>query len=257
VTKEHARRAYIGQHQGRERAAARAASQQEREGAAAVADAGARQEIQIDWARYAPPAPEASWACASFDDYPLDELVPYIDWMPFFNAWEFAGKFPDILEDPWSAPRRAICTRMRRACSDSWSREMAARARGRRLLSRPTSSATMTSRVLRRDARRVELRLHQLRQQKPSRRIRRSCASPISSRRVRQGRRLHRRVRGHRRHRHRGARRALRGRARRLQQHHAQGAGGSLAEALAERMHERVRRELWGYAPMSGSTARR
>ena len=36
----------------------------------------------------------------AFDDYPLAELVPYIDWMPFFNAWEFAGKFPDILRDP-------------------------------------------------------------------------------------------------------------------------------------------------------------
>jgi len=36
----------------------------------------------------------------AFDDYPLAELVPYIDWMPFFNAWEFAGKFPDILTDP-------------------------------------------------------------------------------------------------------------------------------------------------------------
>jgi 5-methyltetrahydrofolate--homocysteine methyltransferase len=30
----------------------------------------------------------------------LAELVPYIDWMPFFNAWEFAGKFPEILRDP-------------------------------------------------------------------------------------------------------------------------------------------------------------
>ena len=33
-------------------------------------------------------------------DYPLDALVPAIDWMPFFNAWEFSGKFPDILNDP-------------------------------------------------------------------------------------------------------------------------------------------------------------
>ena len=29
-----------------------------------------------------------------------EELLGYIDWMPFFNAWEFAGKFPDILTDP-------------------------------------------------------------------------------------------------------------------------------------------------------------
>ncbi len=32
-------------------------------------------------------------------DLELAELVPYIDWMPFFNAWEFHGKFPDILQD--------------------------------------------------------------------------------------------------------------------------------------------------------------
>src|ERR1700678_778059 len=34
-----------------------------------------------------------------FDAYPLSELLGYIDWMPFFNAWEFAGKFPEILSD--------------------------------------------------------------------------------------------------------------------------------------------------------------
>jgi 5-methyltetrahydrofolate--homocysteine methyltransferase len=35
-----------------------------------------------------------------FADYPLAELLGYIDWMPFFNAWEFSGRFPDILTDP-------------------------------------------------------------------------------------------------------------------------------------------------------------
>ncbi|MBY0563487.1 MAG: methionine synthase [Hyphomonadaceae bacterium] len=35
----------------------------------------------------------------SFTDYQLDELVPYIDWTPFFAAWELAGRFPAILED--------------------------------------------------------------------------------------------------------------------------------------------------------------
>jgi 5-methyltetrahydrofolate--homocysteine methyltransferase len=34
-----------------------------------------------------------------FDDYPLDELVGLIDWGPFFNAWELAGRYPDILDD--------------------------------------------------------------------------------------------------------------------------------------------------------------
>jgi 5-methyltetrahydrofolate--homocysteine methyltransferase len=51
------------------------------------------------WDQYQPPVPK-KLGLQVFDDYPLDELIPYIDWMPFFNAWEFAGKFPDILTDP-------------------------------------------------------------------------------------------------------------------------------------------------------------
>jgi 5-methyltetrahydrofolate--homocysteine methyltransferase len=35
----------------------------------------------------------------SFENYPLEELVPYIDWTPFFASWELAGRFPAILED--------------------------------------------------------------------------------------------------------------------------------------------------------------
>jgi 5-methyltetrahydrofolate--homocysteine methyltransferase len=38
------------------------------------------------------------------NDYPLDALVDTIDWMPFFNAWEFSGRFPDILNDPRKGP---------------------------------------------------------------------------------------------------------------------------------------------------------
>jgi 5-methyltetrahydrofolate--homocysteine methyltransferase len=53
----------------------------------------------IDWAAYAPVPPRVP-GVQRFDDYPLSELLGYIDWMPFFNSWEFAGKFPDILTDP-------------------------------------------------------------------------------------------------------------------------------------------------------------
>ena len=35
----------------------------------------------------------------SFDEYDLAELVPYIDWTPFFQTWELAGRFPAILDD--------------------------------------------------------------------------------------------------------------------------------------------------------------
>ena len=55
-------------------------------------------KFKVDWAAYTPPVP-TFLGVKALDDYPLAELVPYIDWMPFFNAWEFAGKFPDILKD--------------------------------------------------------------------------------------------------------------------------------------------------------------
>ena len=35
----------------------------------------------------------------SFAEYPLEELVPYIDWTPFFASWDLVGRFPAILED--------------------------------------------------------------------------------------------------------------------------------------------------------------
>jgi 5-methyltetrahydrofolate--homocysteine methyltransferase len=38
----------------------------------------------------------------TFADYPLAELRDYIDWQPFFNAWEMKGKYPDILNNPAS-----------------------------------------------------------------------------------------------------------------------------------------------------------
>ena len=56
-------------------------------------------KFKIEWSAYTPPVPSFVGA-RIFEDYSLEELVPYIDWMPFFNAWEFTGKFPDILRDP-------------------------------------------------------------------------------------------------------------------------------------------------------------
>ncbi len=55
--------------------------------------------FRTDWHTRQPERP-AFLGVRSFDDYPLQELVRYIDWMPFFNAWEFTGKYPDILTDP-------------------------------------------------------------------------------------------------------------------------------------------------------------
>ena len=54
---------------------------------------------RIEWSTFSPTRPRAP-GVHRFDDYPLGELLGYIDWMPFFNAWEFAGKFPEVLSDP-------------------------------------------------------------------------------------------------------------------------------------------------------------
>ncbi|MFZ2753616.1 MAG: methionine synthase [Lysobacteraceae bacterium] len=56
------------------------------------------QRFDGGWADYTPPAPKQP-GLTVFDDYPLAELIEYIDWTPFFNTWELAGKYPVILDD--------------------------------------------------------------------------------------------------------------------------------------------------------------
>lgn len=55
----------------------------------------------IDWVGYEPTRPSFT-GVRSFNDYPLAELREYIDWQPFFNAWEMKGRYPDILNNPAS-----------------------------------------------------------------------------------------------------------------------------------------------------------
>ncbi len=67
---------------------------------------GPRQSIQdarrnkqkLDWSGYVPPRP-GFLGLKVFDDYPLPELIERIDWSPFFASWELRGKYPDILQD--------------------------------------------------------------------------------------------------------------------------------------------------------------
>ncbi|MBM6579503.1 methionine synthase [Microvirga sp. BT689] len=78
-----------------------------------VADAHARSEadkqrlsigkarankLTFDWASYQPPKPTFTGARV-FRSYDVGELVPYIDWTPFFQTWELKGRFPAILDD--------------------------------------------------------------------------------------------------------------------------------------------------------------
>jgi 5-methyltetrahydrofolate--homocysteine methyltransferase len=207
-------------------------------------------KLQIDWAAYEPPKP-SFLGVRCFDDYPLDELVPYIDWMPFFNAWEFAGKFPDILRDPTvgeaASALYADATRMlERVVAEKWLRAravvgfFAANSTGDDDIAVFTDDTRQTRAVL----------LHHLRQQKskPQNQAQ-SCladfVAPVTSGRAD----------------YLGAFAVTAGigidaHVARFEAAHddyssimLKALADRLAEALAERMHERVRRELWGYAP--------
>jgi 5-methyltetrahydrofolate--homocysteine methyltransferase len=52
----------------------------------------------IDWKNYVPTEPSFT-GTKLFDNYSLKEIAAYIDWQPFFIAWEMHGKFPAILSD--------------------------------------------------------------------------------------------------------------------------------------------------------------
>ena len=55
-------------------------------------------KIEIDWINYLAPVPKFT-GIKVFDDYSIKELIEYIDWTPFFSAWELKGKYPDILSN--------------------------------------------------------------------------------------------------------------------------------------------------------------
>ena len=57
-----------------------------------------RNALKTDWSAYQPPVP-AQTGLRAFEDYDLAEIVKVIDWTPFFQTWELAGRYPKILSD--------------------------------------------------------------------------------------------------------------------------------------------------------------
>jgi len=57
-----------------------------------------KNKTDIDWSGYEPPKPSFLGEKV-FEDYPISELRNYIDWSPFFRTWMLTGKHPDILDD--------------------------------------------------------------------------------------------------------------------------------------------------------------
>ena len=57
-----------------------------------------RNRVRIEWESYSPPIPQ-TLGIRALSHYPLKELIPHIDWTPFFQVWELPGRYPQILED--------------------------------------------------------------------------------------------------------------------------------------------------------------
>ena len=58
-----------------------------------------KRKFDFDWKNYTPPGPKFS-GIKIFEDYSVKELIDFIDWTPFFSTWELKGKYPGILNNP-------------------------------------------------------------------------------------------------------------------------------------------------------------
>ncbi|WP_395666057.1 methionine synthase [Methylocella sp.] len=80
--------------------------------------------LKIDWASYDPPKP-TFLGSRMFRSYDVAELIPYIDWTPFFQTWELRGRYPQILDDEkFGAAARALYddaqAMLRRVVEERW-----------------------------------------------------------------------------------------------------------------------------------------
>ncbi len=230
--------------------ALRLSHEQRGEGAARLSLAAARaNRFKLDWTAYRPIRPRQSGPIV-FDDYDVRELRTRIDWKPFFQAWELAGNYPAILDDAvvGEAARglfRDAQAMLERMITERWTRPRA-------VIAFWPAQVDGDDIVLYRDeARRERLAtVYTLRQQRPPGPGRANLAladfiAPAES----------------------GVGDWLGGfavtagagideKARDFERAHddyssilVKALGDRLAEAFAERMHERVRKEFWGYAP--------
>jgi 5-methyltetrahydrofolate--homocysteine methyltransferase len=88
-----------------------------------------KNRLAIDWTSSKPPKP-CFLGVRVLEDYPLEELVPLIDWTPFFQTWELAGHYPAILTDPVRGPAASTLFRDAGQLLDRIIRERLLRARG-------------------------------------------------------------------------------------------------------------------------------
>jgi 5-methyltetrahydrofolate--homocysteine methyltransferase len=184
------------------------------------------------------------------DEYPLEELVPRIDWTPFFQTWELAGHYPAILSDPVSGAAATTLFRDAQALLKRMVDERLLRARAV-LGFFPANAIGDDIEVYADESRRTPRAiLHTLRQQmiKPPGRPNLALADFTAPREsgVPDYIGAFAVTTGH------GLDELVAAFAADLDDYGsimAKALADRLAEAFAERLHERVRREFWGYAP--------
>ncbi len=237
---------------------------------ASYADAVANRPV-LDWASYRPKRPQlleqqsrdrwsgppdAHWHRAAtqftrvWDDFPVAELRRYIDWTPFFLAWEIKGRYPDVLNNAATAEQARSLFADANAMLDRIEREHWVTARGVVGIF-PANGVGDDIEVYADEARTTVLTtLHGLRQQGQHRDgVTNKCLSDFVAPKetgVAD---------------HVGAFSVTAGLG--IEEHleafkadhddysaiMLEALADRLAEAFAERLHEKVRRELWGYAP--------
>jgi 5-methyltetrahydrofolate--homocysteine methyltransferase len=202
----------------------------------------------LDWAAAAVPAPAAPGP-RTLDSYPLDALVDRIDWTPFFQAWELRGRYPDILADPEQGPAATQLFRDASTLLERIVREGLLTARGVLGLF-PANAVGDDIELYADDGRRTPVALvHTLRQQMArDGRPNLALADFVAPRESGVGDYLglFAVTAGH------GLDDLVAGFERAHDDYSAilaKALADRLAEAFAERLHERVRREYWGYAP--------
>ncbi len=207
--------------------------------------------LKLDWGAYTPTAPQFTGARV-IDDWDLADIARYIDWTPFFQTWEFKGVYPRILEDPQQgAAVRALFAdaqaMLERIIAERWFTPRA-------VVGFWPANAVGDDIQLYRDAQRADVlaTFHTLRQQVPKRNARPNLAladfvAPTGADHI-------------------GGFVVTAGpeeaeiaeRFDRANDNYSsimvKALADRFAEAMAEALHERVRRDFWGYAPAEAFT---
>jgi 5-methyltetrahydrofolate--homocysteine methyltransferase len=207
-----------------------------------------RRRFRTDWSSYEPPTP-ARPGVHLFDPVPISGIVPYIDWTPFFQAWEIKGKHPDLLSDPGVGEQARVLLADAHALLERIEAEDLLRPRA--VVGLFPANAAGDDVTVFRDPERTDVRavIHGLRQQFEKKGRESLCLSDyvapadtgladwIGAFAVSAGHGLEEIVAA-------------------FEAEHddysailAKALADRLAEALAELTHERVRTDLWGYAP--------